>query len=361
MPIEITELGDFPTNEIDKAILIANDLQDEFSFIRLNSLLAKEIKMLSYRNINTDEFLPKLKIIRDNFKGYHPFLVVFTESELIGDEWSNLFCDRIRESGISITSIFGVEDVILPKGKLLSYLIYYFAKNALCFIATKHRSHQRTDACVFDFMQNRKDLLLSMKSGALCDKCRDDLLNNNYNLSPEQFEAIDILFNESGKLLKKEEKLHKKTIRIFIGSSVEGLPIARKIQSELVYDYLVEIWNQDTVFGLGSSTIEGLEAAVNQYDFAIFVFTPDDELLTRGKNKSVARDNVIFELGLFIGKIGRFKSFIIHPNNDSISLPSDLNGITTASYNPNSENLSASLGPACEKIRNAINKVKNIA
>ena len=70
-------------------------------------------------------------------------------------------------------------------------------------------------------------------------------------------------------------------------------------------DISVDVWNQGTIFGLGTATLEALEQAVLAYDFAVFVFSPDDELQSRGKVKPVARDNVVFELGLFIGRLSR--------------------------------------------------------
>ena len=73
--------------------------------------------------------------------------------------------------------------------------------------------------------------------------------------------------------------------RVFIGSSVEGLPVANKIQALLQHEFDCEVWNQGTVFGLGGVTIEALETATSQYDFGIFVFTPDDEIHTRGGSK----------------------------------------------------------------------------
>ena len=41
---------------------------------------------------------------------------------------------------------------------------------------------------------------------------------------------------------------------IFIGSSSEGLPVARAIQTELVTDAYVPVWNQG-VFGLGQESV----------------------------------------------------------------------------------------------------------
>jgi predicted nucleotide-binding protein len=71
--------------------------------------------------------------------------------------------------------------------------------------------------------------------------------------------------------------------RIFIGSSTEGVPVACEVQALLQYEFEVEIWNQGTIFGLGTAALEALESAVLVYDFGIFVFTPDDEAHVRGQ------------------------------------------------------------------------------
>jgi predicted nucleotide-binding protein len=148
-------------------------------------------------------------------------------------------------------------------------------------------------------------------------------------------------------------KRPEKKTRIFIGSSTEGLPVANEVQALLQHEFEVEVWNQDTIFGLGTATLEALESAVLAYDFAIFVFTPDDEAHTRGQVKTVARDNVVFELGLFVGKLTRKRAFVIQPRI-GVALPSDLAGITTAVYDANRLNLAAALGPACLQVRNAV-------
>ena len=148
--------------------------------------------------------------------------------------------------------------------------------------------------------------------------------------------------------------------RIFIGSSSEGLSIARKMQASLSEQFVVEIWNQSTVFGLGTHTLEALENAVKEYEFGIFVFSPDDELVSRGEKKNVARDNVIFELGLFIGKLGRKRAYIIKPIGSAIVLPTDLAAVTTATYDPANTNLAAALEPACEMIRGAVKLANQI-
>lgn len=168
----------------------------------------------------------------------------------------------------------------------------------------------------------------------------------------DQMESTIKQFLDIADLSKPKEMKSKP--RIFIGSSVEGLLIARKIQASLSEQFAVEIWNQGTIFGLGTQTLEALENAVREYEFGIFVFTPDDELISKGEKKNVARDNVIFELGLFIGKLGRKRAFIIKPSGTAIALPTDLAAVTVASYDTTNTNLAAALEPACEMIRDAV-------
>ena len=95
---------------------------------------------------------------------------------------------------------------------------------------------------------------------------------------------------------------------VFIGSSSEGLDVAREVEMHLQTDALTTIW-KDGVFGLGSGTLEALMNALDQFDFAIMVLSPDDLLESRGTSYSSPRDNVIFELGLFMGRLGRGRNF----------------------------------------------------
>jgi len=148
-------------------------------------------------------------------------------------------------------------------------------------------------------------------------------------------------------LSKKRERIH-----VFIVSSVEALEIARALQTAFEFDpFDVVIWT-DGVFRASQYAIESLEHELDQSDFAIAIAQPDDKVRSRGKDKPTARDNVIFELGLFIGRIGRHRSLLLEPRGDAVKLPSDLTGLTTIPYRPATGNLLASaLGPACARIR----------
>ncbi|QRK06734.1 nucleotide-binding protein [Archangium violaceum] len=146
--------------------------------------------------------------------------------------------------------------------------------------------------------------------------------------------------------------------RIFIGSSVEGLPIAESIQLGLDYDAECTIWSQG-VFGLSGGTLESLSRAVEEFDFAVLVLTPDDLVQKRGKTRSSPRDNVLFELGLFMGALGRERTYIVYCRDVPIDLPTDLAGVTVASFGKRTDNnLHAALGSVCTQIKSAIQNVQ---
>lgn len=118
---------------------------------------------------------------------------------------------------------------------------------------------------------------------------------------------------------------------IFIGSSGEALKQADYIAKYLrKKPILVEHWKD--IFTLSSTAIESLLFEAKKCDFAALLFTPDDHTKSRGRTFNAARDNVIFELGLFMGSIGRDRTFLITPKGGNVKIPSDLFGMTNLEY-----------------------------
>src|SRR5205807_1407801 len=99
----------------------------------------------------------------------------------------------------------------------------------------------------------------------------------------------------------------------FIGSSSESRDIADAIQANL-HEFDVTIWYQGQ-FGPSRYPMEVLVRILEETDFGVFVFSPDDVVRMRSRQYSAVRDNVIFELGLFMGRLGRERTFIVQPTN----------------------------------------------
>jgi CAP12/Pycsar effector protein, TIR domain len=153
--------------------------------------------------------------------------------------------------------------------------------------------------------------------------------------------------------------------RIFIGSSSEALEAAQAVRSLLASaDMHVTLWNEG-FFRQGHGFLESLTVSLDSFDFAVLLATPDDLLTTRGESLMSPRDNILFELGLFMGKLGRDRTLLIHPRNTQLKLPSDLLGVVTVSCDWPSAGSErgksyslgqymSALGPACDQIRDVV-------
>lgn len=145
---------------------------------------------------------------------------------------------------------------------------------------------------------------------------------------------------------------------VFIASSVEGLPIADAINLNLDHEMQCTLWRNGT-FKLGSDALGDLVKKSSAVDFAIFVFSPDDISTIRDKAHVVARDNVVFELGLFIGALGKDRCYVVKPRGVEMHLPSDLAGVTTADFaadRPDGD-IASALNAACKQIKDRIKEL----
>ena len=145
---------------------------------------------------------------------------------------------------------------------------------------------------------------------------------------------------------------------VFIGSSTESLEVARAIRSNFDHDdYIINLWT-DRVFGPSRFPIAELEKQIQEADFAVLVLGADDEVISRNDKSDAPRDNVIFELGLFMGALSHERTFMVVPRDYDIKIPTDLLGLISLSYkSDNSDNLTALLGPVCDELREIINEM----
>lgn len=145
--------------------------------------------------------------------------------------------------------------------------------------------------------------------------------------------------------------------RVFVASAAESLDIADAINVNLDHQAEVTVWKNG--FKLSTDSISSLMDKAKAVDFAIFVFTPDDLSTIREQDKVVIRDNVLFELGLFIGNLGKERCFIVKPRGIDLHFPTDLLGLTPADYEAerSDDDLSSAVNHPCVLIRKEIERL----
>jgi len=146
--------------------------------------------------------------------------------------------------------------------------------------------------------------------------------------------------------------------RLFIASSVESLPVAEAVNVNLDHEFEVTLWKNGT-FKLSSSAIDDLVEKSSFVDFSLFIFAPDDIATIRSRSEHVVRDNVIFEMGLFVGAIGKSRSFILKPRSIEMHLPTDLLGVTPADYDASRSDgdLVSATNRACSLIKTEVERL----
>jgi hypothetical protein len=153
-----------------------------------------------------------------------------------------------------------------------------------------------------------------------------------------------------------EDGGHRHQPKVFIGSSSEGLDVAACLRDGIQDEVDAGVWNEG-VFNLSRFVLEDLERSKRDYEFAIVVFTSDDLREKRRSWSLAPRDNVVLELGYFLGALGRERTFIVCEREPGLELPSDLLGITVAPFSRRPDgNLRAAVGHACTELKQRIRR-----
>jgi len=141
---------------------------------------------------------------------------------------------------------------------------------------------------------------------------------------------------ELGRRLRNRNKFVRESNTrpiLFIGSSKESKPIAQTLIKGIDTTKVTVLpWYKD-VFRPSRSTIEELENQLKIVDFAVLLFGPDDVITSRNKSMRGPRDNVLLEFGLFMGAIGRKRTYFLMPKGKNpVKIPSDLFGLTPIKF-----------------------------
>lgn len=144
---------------------------------------------------------------------------------------------------------------------------------------------------------------------------------------------------------------------VFIASSKEMAKHAERIKNGIKTEYVdVNIWTEG-IFQASVTAIESLDDISKTYDYGVVIFGSEDMVESRGIQKAAPRDNVVFEVGLLMGGLGRIRTFIVKPKELDIKIPSDLLGVTCLELDlSNEESLTCSLALMCKEINERIAK-----
>lgn len=139
--------------------------------------------------------------------------------------------------------------------------------------------------------------------------------------------------------------------RIFIGSSADNLSTLKIISGSLSTIGNCIEWPD--AFTQNKSNLDSLMIQTRLSDFSVLLAMKEDIAIKKGKSVSIARDNIIFEFGLFLGSTGINKAFLIA--EEEIDLPSDLDGITIEKFTLK-QNKYNSLEKVCQHVIQNIQK-----
>ncbi|NGZ88619.1 TIR domain-containing protein [Duganella aceris] len=202
-------------------------------------------------------------------------------------------------------------------------------------------------------LQKRAATVLVTEAGVVA-KISEAVLSRYASRYPEIYRC---LARELARRLEQRNAMVSATrekVRVFIISSAECRAVGRTIQNAFAREPFTTVMWTDDVFKVANYTLQSLEDEVDKSDFAIAIAHADDVTESRGKAWPAPRDNVIFELGLFMGRLGKERAILMEPRDLDVKLPSDLTGITTIPYRYAKEDTAAIMAPACNALRDHI-------
>lgn len=144
--------------------------------------------------------------------------------------------------------------------------------------------------------------------------------------------------------------------RVFVGTPAEERSVAEALKQGLEGFADVTLWCQG-VFESAGSAPESLLEASRSFDFAAFVMPPDD-LKAKRAPKATLRESMLLPFGLFLGALGIQRTFIVCSTATTLELPSDLTGVTLATYRPAGRaGIPAAIGCACTIVKERIRRL----
>lgn len=286
--------------------------------------------------------------------GQNTLIRCLSESRLLSG--NNAACQALAKVGTLVKH--ANDKAIIEQGADDDWIYFLLSGRAKVFVNNRHIATR--EACthlgemsVIDPQARRSASVIS-DGEALSLRVPADQFIRITNDHPEIWRRIA---SELASRIRQRNAFHRApnpSPKIFIGSSSEAIAKAKQVRDELKgRSFDVRLWSED-VFAPSDTTVEALERAAEECDFAVLLVTPDDVTTSRKKSLASPRDNVIYELGLFSGVMSRKRAFILTEKSIATKLPSDLLGVTRIPYVAKKKIIKASLNEVCASLERAI-------
>ncbi len=243
---------------------------------------------------------------------------------------------RIADKGE--LAIFNAGETIITQGNYDQDVYFILAGEANIIINGKKLPYTRKAGLTIGEMSalnptNPRAATLIASNETVTIKVDQHIFDDLTNEFPEIIKIIAVDLSERLEERNALINAGNSKPKLFIISTVESVEIARQVKLSLHYDDIeVTIWNEGGVFAAGSYTLESLEKAIKESDFGLAIMQGDDLTNSRGVEYSAPRDNVIFELGLFMGFLTRQRTLLALPHGEKVKVASDLQGLTPLEY-----------------------------
>jgi predicted nucleotide-binding protein len=158
-----------------------------------------------------------------------------------------------------------------------------------------------------------------------------DSTSDTFTLTDAAFARVEVIERHKGKGAE-QRAVSARAVFVVHGRNEEIKQTVARFLEKLLLDAIIlnERPNQ------GKTLIEKFEANSNDVEFAVVLLTPDDSGGPASEPQNThprARQNVILELGYFIGRLGRERVCAILM--DGVETPSDIHGVVYVPYDPN--------------------------
>lgn len=223
-------------------------------------------------------------------------------------------------------------------------------------VATRRSGQHVGEMALIDAASQRTATIITLGPSVLA-KISEPQFTRIANSNPYLWRNISI---ELVRRLDERRKFHRIPNQhpcFFIGSSKEGLPFAVALAAAIPGDTAsVKLWSEG-VFGASHFPIEDLSALLDSADFAALIISADDTVMSRGRELQAPRDNIVFELGLFMGALSRNRTFLVVPQGVDIKIPTDVLGINTLRFDPAATTHEQSIAAAADELATIIRTI----